>query len=173
LDQRQRYGKLVGSEKRLRKGDRVKNALLKVGLCTAVATVLVGGGLAFADTTKLEDPNDAPKGQVDIKFTSADHSGNGRLKHKIVTFGPFDNREKPCVDIKVPGEEQQYLICTKHVLLDGDERVGDVEVNRPSKDTVVYLFDPETLGNPEYYKWRAFSGASDSAPNKGYKRHDL
>jgi hypothetical protein len=132
----------------------------------AAATAVLSSGVANADLKRIRDPRGDSQGTIDIGRAVADHY-KGLLRHKIVTYGPFrsSNPQRPCVFID--GPSGKYRICGHTVYnFSKHRRAGRALMRRPDAHSIIYLFSPETIGNPPYYRWLVGSVGFPVTSNK-------
>jgi hypothetical protein len=154
---------------------------LSIRLAAVVALVAaIGCASAAADTTSVSDNRNTRANRLDIRSTSAGHSGT-LLRHTVRTYRrwrPRDlrsTRSRPrslCLHVWRPGSnpmrEQDYEICVRFAngRLSGrvfqvhpaTEVTGAVRVTRPNARSIALTFAKETLGNLRFYRWQVVTG---------------
>ena len=145
-----------------------------------IAVLLLVAPAAFGSSRRIPDGNDVPKHRVDIKSASHSHT-RGKLKHTVVAYRAFKTSRGPCVTFETDGRgRKDYQVCgySNMINLHQQTTKGTVNMRRPNRHTISYIFRPRAIGRPGTYKWFVVEPGPDEckcdrAPNKGLVRHAL
>jgi hypothetical protein len=152
-----------------------KPATLALGLVLLVAPA------AFGSSRTVSDGRDTTQRRIDIKAVSHGHK-NGKLKHTVVAYERFKTSRGPCVTFETNGGgRKDYQVCGYENMIDLHQQVTNATVNiqRPDRRTIVYIFRRKAIGRPGSYKWFVEEPGPDEcpncdrAPNSGMVRHNI
>jgi hypothetical protein len=150
------------------------------GLGASLAVlVLAIAGSAWADETSFQDPQgdsvycgaptDPCAAELDISAAGAGHSPTGALHHTIANYGPSGGFA-PMLEFYITsttiGQPDFYTLPQGGVYNANRERVGEYSISQ-TPDFITWSIDiePQTLGNPTAYRWRAIQMGESVGPN--------
>jgi hypothetical protein len=134
-------------------------------------------GSAWGDDVTVQDPQgdsfycgaptDPCPGDLDLKSATAGHRGSALL-HTVEHYGqsPADTQIEIYTASTTVGRPDFYTWGTGQQMFDSNgNSVGAVGVDRPNNETITYEFDPQIIGSPASYRWRAVNPGEGIGPN--------